>query len=184
MGVRFYSPAADEQIVDVAGRRRVAIISTAGVGSCLALDPLIRQHNCLLVQPAGKHGADTVQARRLQAAMRNRLTERDVRPGSGVSLNWLRIPAREINGQPFVDFVRQWTPDLLITSGSPLLKRRLFSLPRWGSYNLHWGISPEYSGADSIRWALFDRNLSSGPRREFPSVVRGGDIMPARRMRS
>lgn len=47
--------------------------------------------------------------------------------------------------------IADFKPDLIITSGAPLLKASIYELPRLGCINIHYGIAPDYRG----EWTLF-----------------------------
>ena len=51
-------------------------------------------------------------------------------------------------------FVREASPDLMIARCKFLLKRRIFEIPRHGTFVLHPGICPEYRNAHGGFWAL------------------------------
>ncbi|MBM4076739.1 MAG: hypothetical protein FJ267_14015 [Planctomycetes bacterium] len=46
-------------------------------------------------------------------------------------------------------------PDMMITSGCPLLRAELSQLPRLGTVNIHWGIAPQYRGENTLFWPLY-----------------------------
>lgn len=52
------------------------------------------------------------------------------------------------------EFVRRLAPDFMIARCKHLLKRRVFSIPRHGTFVLHPGICPEYRNAHGSFWAL------------------------------
>jgi methionyl-tRNA formyltransferase len=85
--------------------------------------------------------------------------ERDIRaalPGERTTLlaGATRLTAAELNGDEGVALLRELAPDLLVVSGAPLLKPRLYRVPRLGTVNLHWGIAPAYRGQLSAFTAL------------------------------
>jgi hypothetical protein len=51
-------------------------------------------------------------------------------------------------------FIRSLQPDAAIARCKVLLKRKIFSLPRLGTFVLHPGICPEYRNAHGCFWAL------------------------------
>lgn len=81
-------------------------------------------------------------------------------PGSDVSPEtWpgprVCIRRDEINGEAARGLIEAARPDLIITSGCPLLRPEVFQLPRLGTLNLHWGISPAYRGEHTLFWPLY-----------------------------
>ncbi len=73
--------------------------------------------------------------------------------------------------------LRETTPDLVIARCKSLLRERVFSLPRHGTFVMHPGICPEYRNAHGCFWALarddranvgmtllkIDRGVDTGP---------------------
>lgn len=53
-------------------------------------------------------------------------------------------------------------PDLGVVVGTHRLKPALYSVPRLGSINLHFGQAPEYRGSSPAFWELFDGVSSVG----------------------
>lgn len=64
----------------------------------------------------------------------------------------LNVPWWKINGEEMGERIRAFTPDLMFVCGAPLLKASIFSIPRLGTVNLHFGISPNYRGQHTLLW--------------------------------
>lgn len=64
------------------------------------------------------------------------------------------------NSPETVDFLRQAAPDVVIASCKQILKPRVFSIARTGTFALHPGICPEYRNAHGCFWALANNDLS------------------------
>jgi len=74
-------------------------------------------------------------------------------------------------------FIRECRPDIVIARCKTLLKERVFSIPRRGTFVLHPGICPEYRNAHGCFWAVacgdldnvgatllrIDRGVDTGP---------------------
>jgi hypothetical protein len=80
-------------------------------------------------------------------------------------LEWLRACFPEPSGAPELAaaspntadaeaFIRQCQPDLVLARCKTLLRERIFSIPRLGTYALHPGICPEYRNAHGCFWAM------------------------------
>jgi hypothetical protein len=50
-------------------------------------------------------------------------------------------------------FIRECKPDLVVARCKSLLKERIFTIPRLGTFVLHPGICPEYRNAHGCFWA-------------------------------
>jgi methionyl-tRNA formyltransferase len=57
------------------------------------------------------------------------------------------------------EFLARLQPDVVIARCKVILKRRIFELPRVGTFVLHPGICPEYRNAHGCFWALANRDL-------------------------
>lgn len=53
-------------------------------------------------------------------------------------------------------------PDLIVVVAFRILPKKLFSLPRLGSINIHASLLPRYRGAAPINWALINGETETG----------------------
>lgn len=60
----------------------------------------------------------------------------------------------DINGEDSQELLKELRADLGIAIGAPILKEQLFSVPRYGSINLHKGRLPDYRGMPPAFWEL------------------------------
>ena len=60
------------------------------------------------------------------------------------------VPAWSINSGEVLERLSELAPDLIIVNGAPLLRPNIFRIPRLGTLNLHFGISPDYRGMHTI----------------------------------
>lgn len=65
-----------------------------------------------------------------------------------------RLTVRSPNDPEAEAFIRSCAPDLTLALCKNLLKKRVFSIPRHGTFVLHPGICPEYRNAHGCFWAL------------------------------
>ena len=68
------------------------------------------------------------------------------------------VAVSELHSPALRDQLQRLQPDVMLTSGCPLLQPSLFELPRLGTINLHWGISPAYRGEHTLFWPLYFRD--------------------------
>ncbi len=74
--------------------------------------------------------------------------------------------------------VKSWAPDLIVVVAFRILPQRLFSLPRYGSINIHASLLPRYRGAAPINWALINGEKETGLTSFFlKKKVDTGDII-------
>lgn len=62
----------------------------------------------------------------------------------------------------FVNQIRSYQPDLIVVVAFRILPREIFSLPRFGSVNLHASLLPRYRGAAPINWAIINGETETG----------------------
>lgn len=56
-------------------------------------------------------------------------------------------------------FIERLAPDMMLALSKSILAKRIFSIPRLGTWVLHPGICPEYRNAHGCFWALAMRDL-------------------------
>lgn len=64
------------------------------------------------------------------------------------------------NDEDSLAWLEQMAPDLVVVFGGKMLSQPWYERPRLGAINLHYGITPEYRGSDSVTWAAYHRNWS------------------------
>ena len=65
--------------------------------------------------------------------------------------------ATDPNEPVFLDEARRLAPDLLLSvQYDRILKRPLLTIPRYGSYNLHFGPLPRLRGCFPTKWAIIE----------------------------
>ena len=110
------------------------------------------------------------------------------RPGIMFDLDALRRHPRidiqvlpNINGEEACELVRDLCPDLGIALAAPILKQKLFSIPRLGTINLHKGRLPDYRGMPPAFWELKNGEQEVGCTIHRVDVgLDSGDILLAR----
>lgn len=65
------------------------------------------------------------------------------------------LAASSIHQPEVLESVRDWRPDLGISIGAPVLREPLFSIPRYGTVNIHCGEVPDFRGAPPAFWELY-----------------------------
>ncbi|MFO0593312.1 MAG: formyl transferase [Polyangiaceae bacterium] len=64
------------------------------------------------------------------------------------------VPVKELCSPHVVARLRALSPDVIFVSGAPVLRPEVFTIPRFGTINLHYGVAPEYRGEDTLFWAM------------------------------
>lgn len=62
----------------------------------------------------------------------------------------------------FIEQVKQLEPHLAVVVAFRKLPKELWSVPQWGTFNLHASLLPQYRGAAPINWAIINGETSSG----------------------
>jgi methionyl-tRNA formyltransferase len=68
----------------------------------------------------------------------------------------------DIHSQDVLDRVSSLEPDLGLIYGSPILKPKLFEIPRLGTLGIHHGKVPEYRGNKTTFWAMYYGEPAAG----------------------
>lgn len=68
----------------------------------------------------------------------------------------------KLRDESFVNRLRELTPDLGIVVAFRMLPEVVWSLPRFGTINLHGSLLPKYRGAAPIHWAVMNGETETG----------------------
>lgn len=72
------------------------------------------------------------------------------------------LQPEKLKAPEFVDALRALQPDLGIVIAFRMLPEVVWRLPRYGTFNLHASLLPQYRGAAPINWALINGDTKSG----------------------
>lgn len=61
-----------------------------------------------------------------------------------------------INNEKSLKHLRSLNPDVIISVGGGIVRRKLIDIPRLGVLNAHMGLLPEYKGMNVLEWSLFN----------------------------
>ena len=65
------------------------------------------------------------------------------------------VSVKDINGPDAVEAIRRAEPDIIVVSGTRLIRKPIFDLkPSCGIFNVHTGLSPYCRGGDCTLWCL------------------------------
>ena len=70
------------------------------------------------------------------------------------------LTTRDPNSADAERFIKGRGPDIVLALCKTLLKPRIFSIPKHGTFVLHPGICPEYRNAHGCFWALANDDVS------------------------
>jgi methionyl-tRNA formyltransferase len=72
------------------------------------------------------------------------------------------IKPSSLKDDELYDTIKQLQPDLIVVVAFRILPKKLFSLPKFGSINIHGSLLPKYRGAAPINWALINGEKETG----------------------
>ncbi len=67
----------------------------------------------------------------------------------------------KINSLNILNKLKKKKLDLIIVFGTSILNKKIYSLPKYSTINLHTGILPEYRGVDSVIWAFKNNDFEN-----------------------
>lgn len=67
----------------------------------------------------------------------------------------------QVNSARFAEELRALNPDVLLVTAGPILKPRIFEIPKLATINVHRGIAPAYRGERTLFWALANNDLDN-----------------------
>ncbi len=68
----------------------------------------------------------------------------------------------KLKDENFINEMKNLLPDLFVVVAFRILPREIFSIPKFGSFNLHGSLLPKYRGAAPIQWALINGEKETG----------------------
>jgi methionyl-tRNA formyltransferase len=68
----------------------------------------------------------------------------------------------KLNDPAFAGAIRELNPDLIVVVAFKILPKEVFTIPRFGSVNLHASLLPKYRGAAPINWAIINGESKTG----------------------
>ncbi len=66
------------------------------------------------------------------------------------------IASNKVNSRSAVKLLKDLDPDILLVCGAPILKKRVFEIPRIATINIHFGISSAYRGENTLFWPIME----------------------------
>jgi methionyl-tRNA formyltransferase len=62
----------------------------------------------------------------------------------------------------FVNKIKSLEPELIVVVAFRILPEEIFTIPKYGSFNLHASLLPKYRGAAPINWAIINGDKETG----------------------
>ena len=77
------------------------------------------------------------------------------------SLSFQDQIVESLNSVSTLKIIKDFEPDILVAFGIPIISNQVISVPKYGSINLHGGISPQYKGGNTIFWPLYKGDVNN-----------------------
>ncbi len=117
-----------------------------------SLNILLKSHHKIL---AVVTVPDKKQGRGLKVA------ESDVKKFA-VENNLNILQPEKLKDEKFISEVKSLNPDVIIVVAFRILPKEVYSIPKFGSFNLHASLLPKYRGAAPINWAIINGEKETG----------------------
>ena len=72
------------------------------------------------------------------------------------------LQPEKLKDETFVEALRAWEADLQIVVAFRMLPEVVWNMPRFGTFNLHASLLPQYRGAAPINWAVMNGDTETG----------------------
>ena len=88
------------------------------------------------------------------------------------------LQPERLRDEAFVEAMRELQPDLGIVIAFRMLPEIIWAMPKYGTFNLHASLLPQYRGAAPINWAIINGEKETGVTTFFLShEIDTGDII-------
>ncbi|VAW92764.1 Phosphoribosylglycinamide formyltransferase [hydrothermal vent metagenome] len=68
----------------------------------------------------------------------------------------------KITNTEYVQWLQGLSPDLLVLHQAPILPTEIFSIPRFGTLNIHPSLLPKYRGSNPYFWLYYNLDMTAG----------------------
>ena len=72
------------------------------------------------------------------------------------------LQPEKLKDETFLEALRAWKADLQIVVAFRMLPEAVWNMPRFGTFNLHASLLPQYRGAAPINWAVINGDRETG----------------------
>lgn len=72
------------------------------------------------------------------------------------------LQPEKLKDEAFLEALRAWNADLQIVVAFRMLPEVVWNMPKWGTFNLHASLLPQYRGAAPINWAVMNGDKETG----------------------
>lgn len=79
-----------------------------------------------------------------------------------LSNNLPLLQPERLKDELFIEALRAWKADLQIVVAFRMLPEVVWNMPKYGTFNLHASLLPQYRGAAPINWAIINGDTETG----------------------
>lgn len=79
-----------------------------------------------------------------------------------ISQNLPLLQPKNLKSEEFQQELAAWNADLQIVVAFRMLPKAVWDMPKYGTFNLHASLLPEYRGAAPIHWAIINGETTTG----------------------
>lgn len=79
-----------------------------------------------------------------------------------LSNNLPLLQPERLKDESFIEALRAWKADLQIVVAFRMLPEVVWNMPKYGTFNLHASLLPQYRGAAPINWAIINGDVETG----------------------
>jgi len=72
------------------------------------------------------------------------------------------LQPENLKDENFINRLKEFNADLFVVVAFRILPAEIFSMPKYGSFNLHGSLLPKFRGAAPIQWALINGEKKTG----------------------
>lgn len=79
-----------------------------------------------------------------------------------VEQNLPLLQPTNLKDEAFTEALRSWNADVFVVVAFRMLPKSVWSMPKYGTFNLHASLLPQYRGAAPINWAIINQETKTG----------------------
>jgi methionyl-tRNA formyltransferase len=72
------------------------------------------------------------------------------------------LQPEKLRDELFLQQLRQWQADVFVVAAFRMLPEAVWTMPKYGTFNLHASLLPQYRGAAPINWAIINGETETG----------------------
>jgi len=72
------------------------------------------------------------------------------------------LQPEKLKAPDFIEELKQWKADVFVVVAFRMLPQEVYSLPKYGTFNVHASLLPQYRGAAPIHWAIMNGETRTG----------------------